>query len=344
MKKTLLLLISLLSVLPTLPAASIQERRFTEIVKDVKIQNGEATAPADQNAVLGTPGAVRTGPESRVELKTADSLLTRLGANSEVAFEAEAPVLRQGSLLVAAPRGKATIAVPDGSANATVSGTTFIVATAPNGGFKVIVLAGEGRVKRAKGRSLKLRAGEMVLVLPKQTPTHVVALNLEKLVAGSLLVNGFKAPLPALKTIHEAVARQQKLLARGRAEDTGWTPEKFALAQSQWTGNGLNALDNGVFDGFGAPFINPYQLMFYIPGLPGGPGGGPGGSPILDLAWWGGGGRYPIYSESQLVLIEINRNFHGSQPIYGPQPPLPPVISSGADTIIFYHPPVRYDD
>jgi len=170
-----------------------------------------------------------------------------------------------------------------------VLGTTLIVASTANGGFKVIVLEGRGRVTLPNGRSVTLRAGQMVYVLPAGGGiSDVVDINLGKLVAGSLLVNGFSRPLPSEVAINTAVEKQNYYLAHGRAVDTGISADEFAAAPK--VGNGLNAIDPGSYQTavhpaltvsqFGARFTAPLSANGQK-----GPGviGGPGGSGVLVI-------------------------------------------------------------
>ena len=75
-------------------------------------------------------------------------------------------------------------------------GTTIIVTTTQDGGFKVLVLEGKAEVNFLKGAHRHLTAGQMIFVLPGSTPGPVVMFRLDKQIEGSKLVNGFPLAAP----------------------------------------------------------------------------------------------------------------------------------------------------
>src|SRR5437762_1694245 len=94
-------------------------------------------------------------------------------------------------------------------ASAAVLGTTLMVAATANGGLKVIVLEGQGRVTLPNGKRVNLNAGQMVLVLPGGGGfSDVLDINLATLVSGSLLVKGFSRELPSVAKIDTAIKKQ----------------------------------------------------------------------------------------------------------------------------------------
>lgn len=238
-----------------LSAAPLTESTFTEIIKDVNTVAAvtKAAAPAKLQAVLRAPDLVRTGPESRAELTAADQTITRVGANTVFAFDTSRRNidLQQGSLLFHSPQGKGGGTIRSGGAAAAVLGTTIIVVATPDGGFKVIVLEGKGRVTLPGGKSVSLKEGQLVFVLPGKGASRVFDLNLNRLVGGSLLVNGFSRELPSRPRIQQAIGRQQDLLAGGRAQDTGLTPENFNALRTGVPQDGIGALDENIFGLFG---------------------------------------------------------------------------------------------
>jgi hypothetical protein len=242
----------------TLSAAPFSESTFTEIVKDVTViaaANRQA-APAQVSAIVKAPDLVRTGPESRAELTAPDKTITRIGANTVFSFEPVERNLRleKGSVLFHSPSGKGGGTIKTGGATAAVLGTTIIVAATPDGGFKAIVLEGKATATLPSGKALTLKAGQIVFILPGDKGfSNVLDINLEKLVGGSSLVNGFTTPLASLPLIQAAIAQQNHFLASGKAEDTGIPPNIF-LSQGR-IGNGANALDNNTYSTLVFPFI-----------------------------------------------------------------------------------------
>lgn len=164
--------------------------------------------------------------------------------------------LEKGSVLFHSPTGKGGGTIKSGGAAAAVLGTTIIVVATENGGFKVIVLEGKGKVTLPNGKISNLKAGQLIFVLPGQTVFGPkLDINLGKLVGGSQLVSGFSAPLSSLPLINDAINQQNKQLVNGRAEDTGLTADSFGNR----IGNGMNAFDGNSYKAFIIPL---YRLFF----------------------------------------------------------------------------------
>jgi FecR protein len=297
MKTTTVLAAVLAASLPWVHAAPLTESTVTEIVKEVNVlPPGAATpAPAKLNALVKAPERVRTGAESRTELTAPDRTITRIGANTVFSFETTGRVinLERGSILFHSPKGTGGGTIKSGGASAAILGTTLIVAATADGGFKVIVLEGRGRVTLPNGRSANLEAGQMVFVLPAGAGFRpVLNINLGRLVAGSLLVKGFSRELPSVELINAAVKRQNARIERGRAIDTGISAEEFA-AESSTRRYGLNAIDNNSYKAGVHSALTPQEIsqLFGPQGVPL-PGSGPGGVGVVPVR--SGGGRVPI--------------------------------------------------
>jgi FecR-like protein len=229
-------------------AAPLTESTFTEIVKDVNVVTAttKAAQPAAVNELVKAPDLVRTGPASRAELTAADQTITRVGANTVFSFEPTGRNLNleKGNVLFHSPAGKGGGSIRSGGAAAAVLGTTLIVSSTGNGGFKVILLEGKGTVTLPNRKSATLKAGQMAFVLPGQTEFGpVLEINLGKLVGGSQLVHGFSNPLPSLHLIQAAIDNQNKKLKNGQLQDTGTTPENFIPSG----GNGSDTIDNNTY-------------------------------------------------------------------------------------------------
>src|ERR1041384_3090030 len=161
-------------------AAPLTESTFTEIVKDVNVvaQATKAASPASVRAVVKAPDLVRTGADSRAELTASDQTITRIGANTVFGFDTTGRNidLQQGSLLFHSPAGKGGGTIHSGGASAAVLGTTIIVVAVPNSGFKVIVLEGTGKVTLPGGKTVTLKAGQLIFILPGNAqPSGVLA-------------------------------------------------------------------------------------------------------------------------------------------------------------------------
>src|SRR5258708_5440135 len=130
-------------------AATLNRATITEVVKDVNVISGatKAQKTARVREIFNTPDVLRTGAESRAEMVADDQTMTRVGANTLFSFEPgqREIQLQRGSVLFHSPAGKGGGTIKTAAATAAVLGTTLIVVTTRDGGFKVLVLEGRGR-------------------------------------------------------------------------------------------------------------------------------------------------------------------------------------------------------
>jgi hypothetical protein len=207
------------------PAADLKRSTFTQVVNDVRIVSAADSSerPAIVNAVFNMPDFVRTGAASRAELVAEDNTITRVGANTIFSFDqANRTIdLQQGSLLFHSPKGKGGGTIRTGSATASVLGTTIIVTTTRDGGFKVIALEGHVAIKFLNGLQQSLNPGQMTFVLPGGQPAPIINIRLDKLTSESKLVQGFDQPLPSLPLIQQQIDDQKREIDSGQAQDTG---------------------------------------------------------------------------------------------------------------------------
>jgi hypothetical protein len=279
-------------------SAPLTESTVTEIIKEVNVlPEAAAPAPARLNALVKAPERVRTGAESRTELTAPDRTITRIGANTVFSFETKGRVinLERGSILFHSPKGAGGGTIKSGGASAAVLGTTLLVAATADGGFKVIVLEGRGRVTLPNGRRSNLDAGQMVFVLPGGAGfSPVLNINLGRLVGGSLLVKGFSRELPSIERINAAVKKQNGQIEKGGVVDTGISAEQFAAASSM-PAYGLNAIDHNSYKSAVHPALTPQQILQLLGSQPTGePGsGGPGGLGLVPVREVKGGGGRP---------------------------------------------------
>lgn len=162
--------LALLPIAPLAHAVNLERSTITELVKDVTIINPttKSQKAAKLNDVFVTPNVMRTGPDSRVEMIASDQTVTRVGANTLFSFEPDKREinLQRGSVLFNSPSGKGGGTIKTAAATAAVLGTTIIVVTTPNGGFKVLLVEGHGRVTSPNGQSRLLGPGQMTFILP----------------------------------------------------------------------------------------------------------------------------------------------------------------------------------
>jgi hypothetical protein len=207
-------------------AADFKKSKVTQVVNDVQIISAadQAGKPAAVNDIFTMPDILRTGPESRAELVAEDQTVTRVGANTVFSFDPASRTidLQQGSLLFHSPHGKGGGTIHTGSATASVLGSTLIVTTTPNGGFKVIVLEDEAEIHFLNGLKQTLEPGQMTFILPGGNRlAPIIVFRLDDLTHHSQLLNGFNHPLSSMPLILHEIEKQLKLIKSGRATDTG---------------------------------------------------------------------------------------------------------------------------
>lgn len=262
-------------------ATPLTESTFTEIINDVATVSttGNAT-PSKVDEVLKAPDRVRTGPESRAELTAPDDTITRVGANTIFSFGDSGRTLNleQGNVLFHSPKGMGGGTIKSGGAAAAVLGTTLVVSATPDGGFKVILLEGRGKVTVPGHSAAILHAGQLIYVLPGGQLSPILNINLGKLVNGSLLVKGFSHPLSSMPLILSAIHTQNAKLASGAAVDTGRSPGNYL--NPPVPGNGFNSLTPGTYQVAVPQPLSPTQYFRAVfnpgtsaPGPPGGTGG-----------------------------------------------------------------------
>ena len=207
-------------------AIDLKQSKVTQVVNDVQIISAadQKQKAAAVNDLFSMPDVLRTGAASRAELVAQDATVTRVGANTIFSFDPANRTLdlQQGSLLFHAAHGKGGGTIHTGSATASVLGTTLIVTTTPNGGFKVLDLEGRVEMKLRDGRKQKLEAGQMTFVLPGTNQlAPVVIFRIDELIQNSLLIKGFTETLESLPLIQNQSALQFKALQSGKLSDTG---------------------------------------------------------------------------------------------------------------------------
>ncbi len=206
-------------------AIDLKQSKLTQVVNDVQIISGadKSAKAAVLNAFFKVPDILRTGPNSRAELVAEDQTITRVGANTVFSFDpANRTIdLQKGSLLFHSPKGRGGGTVQTGSATASVLGTTIVVTTTPDGGFKILVLEGFAEVKFLNGLKQHLSAGQMTFILPGGGMSPIIVFRLDSNAKSSQLINGFDHPLPSNSKIGDEINRQTKLINKGLAQDTG---------------------------------------------------------------------------------------------------------------------------
>jgi hypothetical protein len=151
-----------------------------------------------------------------------DQTVTRVGQNTVFSFSRNSREveLQKGSILFQSPSGQGGGTIRTPAASAAVLGTTIIVTATSNGGFKVLVVEGKGRVRGAGGTRI-LNGGQMMYALPGGKFSGVFEFRLSQQVAASALIRGFKTKLPSSGKIQAAINRQEKEISGGTVIETG---------------------------------------------------------------------------------------------------------------------------
>jgi hypothetical protein len=223
--KPQLMLLGAISALPLLTtAATIDRATLTEVVNNVSVieRTTKKTSTAKAQQIFEAPNVLRTGPDSRAEMISTDETVTRVGQNTLFSFQSDSREidLQKGSILFQSPSGKGGGTIRTSAASAAVLGTTLIVSATSNGGFKVLLLEGKGRVT-GKGGVRTLNAGQLVYALPGGALSNTFTFQLRQQAGASKLVRGFKRPLPSLAKIAAAATEQEKEIASGKVIPTG---------------------------------------------------------------------------------------------------------------------------
>src|SRR5256884_7473463 len=129
-------IVSFLSVIlgsaVSVAAAQLKEAQVTQVVKDVKLlPTGAAARPAAVSDEVREGIAVRTGVDSRSELKFTDQTLARLGANTLFSFNEGTRNLnlQDGAMLLRVPKGAGGAKINSSAVTAAITGTTVMLET-----------------------------------------------------------------------------------------------------------------------------------------------------------------------------------------------------------------------
>ena len=244
MSKNILLTTWLLAGPLTASAAMpLTESVFTEIVQEAKVvtETDKTGKPAKTNEIFRIPDLVRTGQASRVELTAKDQTITRIGANTTFTFAegGRDVILKKGSVLFHSPAGAGGGAIKNRGSSAAVLGTTEIGQVLLDGRFKVMDLEGSVKVTLRNGKSVRLKAGQFVIVSADGLSFgEVTTFNIGEFAAHSLLVTGFSHPLSSSSLIAAAAAHQNMGMAGGAITNVKpWSGAGAGLDMSSSPGN-----------------------------------------------------------------------------------------------------------
>jgi FecR protein len=192
-----LLLGAILAAFVSANATELKEARVTQIIRDVKLLPNAAPArPAVVNDQVRDGTAVRTGLESRTELKFTDETLARLGANTIFSFTEGTRNLEltDGAMLLRVPKNAGGAKINTAAVTAAITGTTVMLEFHKNSYVKFIVLEGTGRIFLPShlGESVLVHAGQMLIAKPdaKNLP-NPVDVDIRQIRKTSRLIRGF---------------------------------------------------------------------------------------------------------------------------------------------------------
>ena len=200
-------------------SAAILYSKNRPIVQNVQgksevIQNNESNTTTiidlKKNALIEYNDLLCTGKGSRAEIHQ-NSTIYRLGSMSVASWESHRSIkLMDGSFLYSSLTD-ANLTISSNEASATFKGSgTIIFETTQNGGFKFIPIEARGRIFTAKGGSIEVNSGRMILIIGE--PSYfgdAYDIDLMLMIKTSRLLNLFPDPLPSFGRISLAIYAQE---------------------------------------------------------------------------------------------------------------------------------------
>ena len=205
-----------------LNAASTNEARVTRIKNHVQLADSTNARRASVNDMVHEETVVRTGNGSRAELGFSDETVVRLSAHTAFDFNrgTRGLNLKEGALLVQAPKDANGTTIHAGSVAAAVAGTTVMIEYHA-GFYKFLVLEGTARSYRPGhlGDSVLVRAGQMVFGNPEAALSDPVDVDIDRFMKTSRLITDFP-PLRSEKSIIAESRKQQREKSNKSLVDT----------------------------------------------------------------------------------------------------------------------------
>ena len=203
-------------------AAVFKQGEITQIFREVKTLEASGAHDARLNEMISGDQSIKTGPQSRAELRFADQSLTRLGADTIFSFQqgTRELELKQGTILFQIPKGAGGAKIRTAAITAAITGTTGFYEYSPkagkNGMIKFGILEGSASlsVQGKLGQVIKVGPGEMIFCTAKPrdfNQTEVVHFDVKKFTSTCPLVEkmgGFTPAGGAL--VQKQVAEQEK--------------------------------------------------------------------------------------------------------------------------------------
>jgi hypothetical protein len=195
-----------------LNAAPANEARVTHVKNQVQLQDANnAPRRALVDGTVPEETIVRTGDGSRGELTFFDETVVRLASHTAFDFNrgTRGLNLREGAVLIQAPKGARSATIRAGNIAAAVAGTTVMIEYHPDV-YKVLVLEGTGRLYRPGhlGDSILVTPGQMVIGNPDSAISEPVDVDIDRFLKTSGFIKDFP-PLPGEKSIVAESRKQQ---------------------------------------------------------------------------------------------------------------------------------------
>jgi FecR protein len=193
-----------------LNAASANEARVTRVKNHVQLEDSKnAARRASVNDMVHEETVVRTGNASLGELTFSDETVVRLAARTGFDFNrgVRGLNLKEGAMLVQAPKEANGATIHAGSVAAAVAGITAMIEYHV-GVYKFLVLEGTARLYRPGhlGDSVLVRPGQMVFGNPEAAVSDPVDVDIDRFMKTSRFITNF----PPLRSEKSIVAESQK--------------------------------------------------------------------------------------------------------------------------------------
>jgi hypothetical protein len=197
MKRRIVALLACAVLPASLRAAPFEEAQVTETINIVSLLHQlRQPQPATVGDVVKGQTALKTGGESRAELKFPDLTITRVGSNSLFRFYpgGRDMALDDGTMLFYSPKGVGGGKVQAGAVTAAVTGSAIsilnLTSVMKTPYIRVVCLEHAAMVS-GPGFTRRIRAGQVI-----DQDGKVSNINLAAFARSSNLCSGFSTPLP----------------------------------------------------------------------------------------------------------------------------------------------------
>lgn len=182
--------------------------QVTQAVRDVQWVGPSGSEKASEGQAINGASRLRSGRESRAEVKLRDGAIARVGADTAAKIDGKLIDLENGLLLVESPRHGSRLALRARGIGAAVTGTTTLIEY-HEPIFKFLVLQGTARLYRPGlfGDSVLVQAGQMVFGKTSGALNDAVDFKLDRFLKTCRLLNDL-GPLPNDRAL-VAVANEQ---------------------------------------------------------------------------------------------------------------------------------------